>query len=137
MLLSRQEVLYLPEFVSQDEEVQVLTAVDAAPASRWTNAGERKMQNWGGRPGENLIREVPQTNAFLVLTVCNDQVCNNTDKWMMNLSCICICVCVCVKLGDRTNVIKMKLHLHMLACIYLLISSMLLAEAATVSASSS
>ena len=58
-----QEVFYLPDFLSQDEELQLLTAVDAAPASRWTNAGERKMQNWGGRPGERLIQEVRGTTG--------------------------------------------------------------------------
>lgn len=53
-----QKLFYLPEFVNQAEELQLLAAVDAAPATRWINAGERKMQNWGGRPGESLVREV-------------------------------------------------------------------------------
>lgn len=53
-----QDVFYVPEFVNREEEAQLLQAVDAAPASRWTHAGERQMQNWGGRPGEAVIREV-------------------------------------------------------------------------------
>lgn len=69
-----QELVYLPEFISQNEELQLLAAVDAAPASRWINAGERKMQNWGGKPGESLIREVLQSFSqlalFVVLTIC-------------------------------------------------------------------
>lgn len=48
----------MPNILSESEELQLLTAVDAAPANRWTNAGERKMQNWGGRPGERIVREV-------------------------------------------------------------------------------
>ena len=48
--------------ISQSEELQLLTAVDAAPTNRWTNAGERKIQNWGGRPGESTVREVLQVS---------------------------------------------------------------------------
>ncbi|KAL3140718.1 hypothetical protein ABBQ32_005275 [Trebouxia sp. C0010 RCD-2024] len=62
-----QELFYLPEFLNQTEELQILAAVDAAPASRWINAGERKMQNWGGIPGESLVREkLPQFLQALV-----------------------------------------------------------------------
>lgn len=62
-----QGVVYIADFLSQQEEAQLLAAVDAAPASRWTKAGERKMQNWGGRPSECLIREkLPQHLQALV-----------------------------------------------------------------------
>ncbi|KAL0052049.1 hypothetical protein WJX82_007131 [Trebouxia sp. C0006] len=62
-----QEVLYVPAFLTREEEVQLLQAVDAAPAARWIHAGERQMQNWGGRPGEAVIREkLPQFLQALV-----------------------------------------------------------------------
>lgn len=60
-----QGVVYIADFLSQQEEAQLLAAVDAAPASRWTKAGERKMQNWGGRPSECLIREVNSINRIV------------------------------------------------------------------------
>lgn len=52
-----QGLFYIPDFVTEEEQKQILQAVDAAPASRWTTAGERQMQNWGGRPGEAIVRE--------------------------------------------------------------------------------
>ena len=55
----------MPDFVTADEETQLLTAIEAAPAERWTQAGERQMQNWGGRPGEAVVREVrPSDQVF-------------------------------------------------------------------------
>ena len=52
------QVLYVPDFLTEEEEQAVLAAINAAPASRWQQAGQRRMQNWGGRPGEAAIREV-------------------------------------------------------------------------------
>ncbi|KAL0028635.1 hypothetical protein WJX79_007115 [Trebouxia sp. C0005] len=66
-LSSLKELFYVPAFLTREEEVQLLQAVDAAPAARWTHAGERQMQNWGGRPGEAVIREkLPQFLQALV-----------------------------------------------------------------------
>ena len=53
-----QGLFYVPNFISEEEQAQLLQALDAAPARRWTAAGERQMQNWGGRPGEAVVREV-------------------------------------------------------------------------------
>ncbi|DBA87599.1 TPA: hypothetical protein ACH3X1_004622 [Trebouxia sp. C0004] len=62
-----QGIFYVPAFLTREEEVQLLQAVDAAPAARWMHAGERQMQNWGGRPGEAVIREkLPQFLQALV-----------------------------------------------------------------------
>lgn len=52
------DILYIPDFVTHQEEACLLRTLQAAPAARWTQAGERQMQNWGGRPGEAVVREV-------------------------------------------------------------------------------
>ena len=63
-----QGVYYVPDFISSDEEAELLRHVDAASAGRWFVCGDgrRRTQNWGGHPGRREVTEVRQ--AVLILT---------------------------------------------------------------------
>eukprot|EP00873_Tetraselmis_striata_P037064 jgi/Tetstr1/457328/TSEL_043932.t1 len=50
-------LFYVPEFISPEEEAALVRFIDAEPTGRWVEAGERRMLNWGGRPGELAVRE--------------------------------------------------------------------------------
>ena len=57
-----QGVYYIADFISSDEEAELVRQVDAAPAGRWIACGDgrRRMQNWGGKPGRREVTEVRQ-----------------------------------------------------------------------------
>uniref|UniRef100_A0A7S1SXU3 Fe2OG dioxygenase domain-containing protein n=1 Tax=Tetraselmis chuii TaxID=63592 RepID=A0A7S1SXU3_9CHLO len=50
-------LFYIPDFISAEEEVALVRFIDTLPSQRWVAAGERRMLNWGGRPGDLEIRE--------------------------------------------------------------------------------
>ena len=43
-------VFYVPDFVSRDEERELLTHIDNAPKPKWRQLSDRRLQNWGGFP---------------------------------------------------------------------------------------
>jgi len=60
-------LFYIPNFISEPEEDALKTFIDAEPSEKWVAAGERRMLNWGGRPGEARIREdLPSCITLLV-----------------------------------------------------------------------
>ena len=44
-------LFYLPEFISENEEKNLLRFIEKAPKTKWTNLKNRTLQNWGGIPG--------------------------------------------------------------------------------------
>ena len=56
--LPLQGLFYIPDFLTPEEAAAVVHAIDAAPQHRWVAAGERRLQNWGGRPGSQDVTEV-------------------------------------------------------------------------------
>ena len=62
---------YVPDFLSADEEAAVLRGVYAPDAaSRWVASGQRRVQNWGGRPSELDVAEpLPPFAAALARAV--------------------------------------------------------------------
>uniref|UniRef100_A0A4W5MXJ5 AlkB homolog 6 n=1 Tax=Hucho hucho TaxID=62062 RepID=A0A4W5MXJ5_9TELE len=43
-------VYYIPDFITEDEESQLLQQVYKAPKTKWTQLSNRRLQNWGGLP---------------------------------------------------------------------------------------
>ncbi|XP_072472450.1 alpha-ketoglutarate-dependent dioxygenase alkB homolog 6 isoform X5 [Notamacropus eugenii] len=43
-------IYYVPNFISEQEESQLLRQVYEAPKPKWTQLSGRKLQNWGGLP---------------------------------------------------------------------------------------
>ncbi|KAM4608538.1 alpha-ketoglutarate-dependent dioxygenase alkB homolog 6 [Polymixia lowei] len=41
---------YIPDFISEDEEVYLLEQVYKSPRTKWTQLSGRRLQNWGGSP---------------------------------------------------------------------------------------
>ena len=53
---------YIPNFLSNEEEVYLLDRVYSVPKPKWTQLTRRRLQNWGGIPHPNgMISEpIPQ-----------------------------------------------------------------------------
>ncbi|KAL8590333.1 hypothetical protein ACOMHN_006449 [Nucella lapillus] len=55
-------VYYIPDFITAEEEKQLLSRVDQAPRTKWTVLSHRRLQNWGGLPGPKgmVAEDLPQ-----------------------------------------------------------------------------
>ncbi|CAN0045812.1 unnamed protein product, partial [Phaeothamnion confervicola] len=53
------DVFYFPDFLTEEEETAVLRQVDAVPEGHpgWVVLRSRRLQCWGGRPGDNFRPE--------------------------------------------------------------------------------
>lgn len=43
-------IYYIPIYISEAEEAELLRRVDSAPLPKWTTLSNRRLQNWGGLP---------------------------------------------------------------------------------------
>jgi alkylated DNA repair protein alkB family protein 6 len=41
---------YIPDFVSEQEEQNILNQITKAPKPKWVQLSNRRLQNWGGIP---------------------------------------------------------------------------------------
>ncbi|XP_055693427.1 alpha-ketoglutarate-dependent dioxygenase alkB homolog 6 [Lutzomyia longipalpis] len=56
-----QTVIYIPNFITSDEEKYILSCVAAAPKPKWTQLLNRRLINYGGVPHKNgmIAEEMP------------------------------------------------------------------------------
>lgn len=47
---SPKSIYYVPNFISANEEVQILRNIYNAPKPKWVQLKNRRLQNWGGIP---------------------------------------------------------------------------------------
>jgi alkylated DNA repair protein alkB family protein 6 len=71
---------YIPDFITEEEERSILRGVYAAGTeARWVQCGQRRVQNWGGKPGDVTVSEdLPPFAAALVEAVMASQICDHT-----------------------------------------------------------
>ncbi|GAB0087742.1 alpha-ketoglutarate-dependent dioxygenase alkB homolog 6 [Sergentomyia squamirostris] len=55
-------VIYIPNFITSDEERQILAAVASAPKPKWTQLLNRRLINYGGVPHKNgmIAEQLPK-----------------------------------------------------------------------------
>jgi len=69
-------VIYLPNFISHDEEKEILNKVYAAPKPKWTQLRNRRLQNWGGIPHPNgmIPERIPEVKSETLIMSTNYNV---------------------------------------------------------------
>lgn len=60
-------VYYIPNFITEIEEQEIIDKVNNAPIPKWTQLSCRRLQNWGGIPHpKGMIAEaIPQVKNYL------------------------------------------------------------------------
>ncbi|XP_014219511.1 alpha-ketoglutarate-dependent dioxygenase alkB homolog 6 [Copidosoma floridanum] len=55
-------VNYIPDFITEEEEQDIIKKVNSAPLPKWTQLSKRRLQNWGGIPHEKgmIAEDVPK-----------------------------------------------------------------------------
>ncbi|KAJ3676602.1 hypothetical protein LUZ60_004014 [Juncus effusus] len=80
-------VIYVPNFVSESEQAQLLHHIYQVPASRWKSLKNRRLQNWGGVVHEKglLPQDLPQW-----LKNINKKICEQTNLFPSELNHVLI-----------------------------------------------
>lgn len=61
-------VIYIPDFITEEQEDSILQMVKNAPIPKWTQLSNRRLQNWGGIPHKNgmIAEDIPKWLSFFV-----------------------------------------------------------------------
>ncbi|KAJ3097442.1 hypothetical protein HK100_005354 [Physocladia obscura] len=75
------QISYIREFISADEEAQLLEKVATAPLPKWVTVSGRRLQNWGATPVDNagtaLASALPPWLETLALRIAAVSVCES------------------------------------------------------------
>ncbi|XP_054010017.1 alpha-ketoglutarate-dependent dioxygenase alkB homolog 6-like [Hylaeus anthracinus] len=54
-------VIYVPKFITEEEEAEIIKHINHAPLPKWTQLSHRRLQNWGGIPHPKgmIAEEIP------------------------------------------------------------------------------
>lgn len=68
--------IYIPNFITEEEELEIIKHVNNAPLPKWTQLSHRRLQNWGGIPHPKgmIAEEIPSVSLLKdssVNTLCN------------------------------------------------------------------
>lgn len=55
-------MIYIPNFITSEEEQQIIGSVKNAPKPKWTQLAHRRLLNYGGIPHKNgmIAEEIPK-----------------------------------------------------------------------------
>lgn len=56
---------YIPNFITEEEERQVIKYINSVPQPKWTQLSHRRLQNWGGIPHPKgmIAEEIPSVGS--------------------------------------------------------------------------
>lgn len=71
--------IYVPNFVTEQEESEIVKHINNAPLPKWTQLSHRRLQNWGGVPHPKgmIAEDIP---AWLQKYVNKISLCNIFEK---------------------------------------------------------
>lgn len=57
---------YIPNFITEEEEKQIIKHVNNVPQPKWTQLSHRRLQNWGGIPHPKgmIAEEIPTVGSW-------------------------------------------------------------------------
>nr|XP_018900106.1 PREDICTED: alpha-ketoglutarate-dependent dioxygenase alkB homolog 6 [Bemisia tabaci] len=76
------KVHYIPNFITPEEEENILNKVNSSPKPKWTQLRNRRLQNWGGVPHPNgmISEKIPEWLEFYMDKINKLAVYNQSNR---------------------------------------------------------